>query len=42
MLNLLRLKESAGVLGPRDLEELSAYTTRDNAVTPLAGAAKDS
>ena len=41
VLNLLRLKESAGVLGPADLEELSVYTTRDNAVTPLAGSAKD-
>ena len=37
VLNLLRLKESAGVLGPADLEELSTYTIRDNAVTPLAG-----
>ena len=37
VLNLLRLKEAAGVLGPADVEELSAFTTRDNAVTPIAG-----
>lgn len=37
VLNLLRLKEAAGVLGPADVDELSAFTTRDNAVTPIAG-----
>ena len=36
VLNLLRLKEAAGVLGPADVDELSTFTTRDNAVTPLA------